>query len=95
MKYTIDQVRDYVEGWLNADADMNNLTMNEIKAMLHNALNCVDDESDGIERYMKRNTENDIISNMENSMGMHLGGLRDFLDRYPRNLNNHGKNITN
>lgn len=86
MTYTIDQVRDYVEGWLNADADMNNLTMNQIKAMLHNALICVDDESDGIEWYVKRKNLNASLI---------TSGLRNFLDR-EKNLNNsHGKNITN
>lgn len=80
MTYTIDQVRDYVEGWLNADADMKSLTMNQIKAMLHNALNCVEDGNDGIECYVERK----VVKDMENSMGMHLGGLSDFLNRYPK-----------
>ena len=49
MKYTIEQVREYVEGWLGSDDDLQNLDIRQIKAMLHNALNCIDDHNDGIE----------------------------------------------
>ena len=52
--FTIDQVRAYVEGWLGADDDTQALNMNQIKAMLNNALVCVDDPSDGIEDYVER-----------------------------------------
>jgi hypothetical protein len=52
--FTIEQVLEYVEGWLGADDDKQTLNMNQIKAMLNNALVCVDDPSDGIEEYVER-----------------------------------------
>lgn len=53
-KFTIQQVRDYVEGWLFTSSDTSNLSINEIKAMLNNALVCLDDHNDGIESYVER-----------------------------------------
>jgi hypothetical protein len=53
-KFTIDQVRDYVEGWLSSSTDTTKLTINEIKAMLNNALVCLEDHNDGIESYVER-----------------------------------------
>ena len=52
--FTIEQVREYVEGWLGADDDMQALTINQIKAMLSNAKACVDDPSDGIDDMVNR-----------------------------------------
>lgn len=52
--YTIEQVRDYVEGWLGSSTDMGNLNINQIKAMLHNSLNMLEDHQDGIEYYVER-----------------------------------------
>jgi hypothetical protein len=52
--FTIDQVRNYVEGWLSSSTDTNNLTINEIKAMLNNALVCLEDHNDGIGSYVER-----------------------------------------
>jgi hypothetical protein len=52
--FTIEQVRAYVEGWLGAEDDMQALYLDQIKAMLNNALVCVDDPSDGIEDYVER-----------------------------------------
>ena len=55
--FTIEQVREYVEGWLGADDDMQTLTIDQIKAMLSNALVCVDDPSDGIREWVEREKE--------------------------------------
>jgi len=53
-KFTIKQVRDYVEGWLTTFSDTSVLSINEIKAMLNNALICLDDHNDGIASYVER-----------------------------------------
>lgn len=53
-RFNITQVRDYVEGWLSSSTDTTNLTINEIKAMLNNALVCLEDHNDGIESYIER-----------------------------------------
>lgn len=93
MTYTIDQVRDYVEGWLNADADMKNLTMNQIKAMLHNALNCVDDENDGIEGYVKRKNIN-VLTDMKSIKIVHnLSKGKNFSYEDIVSLENTAKNL--
>jgi hypothetical protein len=55
--FTIKQVREYVEGWLGVEDDMQALNMNQIKAMLNNSLVCVDDPSDGIEDYVARSLD--------------------------------------
>jgi hypothetical protein len=81
--FTIKQVREYVEGWLGADDDMQSLTIDQIKAMLSNAKACVDDPNDGIGDYVKRQAECSMIRKMENEMGMSLSGIQDFLDRNP------------
>ena len=60
--FTIEQVREYVEGWLGVDDDMQALTIDQIKAMLSNANACVDDPSYGIGEYVERK-------------GMTLGGI--------------------
>lgn len=52
--YTISQVRDYVEGHLFSSSDITALSLNEIKAMLHNALICIDCEQDGLAAMVKR-----------------------------------------
>lgn len=52
--FTINQVRDYVEGWLSSDCDKKNLTMNEIVAMLNNALVTVECPDDGLAAYVER-----------------------------------------
>lgn len=52
--FNITQVRNYVEGWLSSSTDTTKLTINEIKAMLNNALVCVEDHNDGIESYVER-----------------------------------------
>lgn len=54
MTFTIEEVRDYVEGWLGAENDLKNLTINQIKAMLHNSLAMLEDDQDGIVGYIKR-----------------------------------------
>lgn len=46
--YSIKQVRDYVEGWLSSTSDTEKLDINQIKAMLHNSLNMLEDCQDGI-----------------------------------------------
>jgi hypothetical protein len=53
-QFNIEQVFSYVEGWLMSDADMENLSINEIKAMLHNSLAMLEDYQDGIEYYVER-----------------------------------------
>lgn len=54
MTYKIEDVFEYVKGWLMSDSDLENLTMNQIKAMLNNALITVDDPDDGLEWYVNR-----------------------------------------
>jgi hypothetical protein len=53
-KFTIKQVRNYVEGWLSTSSDTSNLSINQIKTMLNNALICLDDHNDGIASYVER-----------------------------------------
>jgi hypothetical protein len=53
-KFTIQQVRNYVEGWLTTSSDTSNLSINEIKALLSIALICLDDHNDGIASYVER-----------------------------------------
>jgi hypothetical protein len=60
--FTINQVRAYVEGWLGADDNKQDLNMNQIKSMLNNALVCVDDPSDGIDDMVKRQSERGNIT---------------------------------
>lgn len=62
-RYTIDQVRSYVEGWLGSDSDMDSLSINQITAMLQNSLTSVADSSDGIENYVDRQ---EFITNANN-----------------------------
>jgi hypothetical protein len=52
--FSIQQVREYVEGWLGSDDDMQSLSILQVKAMLNNALVCLDDSSDGIFPYIAR-----------------------------------------
>ncbi len=54
MNYTIEQVRDYVEGWLMSGCDKQSLTINEIKAMLNNSLVTLDCPDDGLQAYVER-----------------------------------------
>lgn len=58
MTYHIDQVRDYVEGWLGSSSDMRALTINEIKAMLNNALVTLECGDDGLKAYVNRQISN-------------------------------------
>jgi hypothetical protein len=53
--YTYKQVMDYVRGWFISDADFNNLSMNEIKAALNNALVTLECGDDGLPYFVKRN----------------------------------------
>lgn len=52
--FTLSQVREYVEGWRDTSADANALSLNEIKAMLNNALVSIDCEQDGLAAYIER-----------------------------------------
>lgn len=95
MTFTIEQVREYVEGWLGADSDMQALDMNQIKAMLSNAKACVDDPSDGIEDYVERkglplyqvlgmskdSYEKSLLKTLETEMGMTLDDVHEFVDQ--------------
>lgn len=54
MTFTIEQVRDYVEGWLYTGSDNQALTLNEIKAMLNNSLVTLECGDDGLEAYVNR-----------------------------------------
>lgn len=54
-RITKKDLADYVCGWLEAkNAKSDNLTLNNIKAALHNAAFCLDCPNDGIEAYVKR-----------------------------------------
>ena len=48
--YSIEQIRDYFEGWLTAGHDNR-----AAKAAIHNALVCLECEQDGIEPTIERN----------------------------------------
>lgn len=52
--FSIQQVREYVEGWLGSDDNMQSLSILQVKAMLNNALVCLEDPSDGIFPYIAR-----------------------------------------
>lgn len=52
--FSIQQVREYVEGWLGSDDNMQSLSILQVKAMLNNALVCLEDTSDGIFPYIAR-----------------------------------------
>lgn len=54
MTYTIEQVCNYVEGWLLSQSDKQALTIIQVEAMLNNALVTLSDESDGLGAYVKR-----------------------------------------
>ena len=68
MKFTIEEVRKYVEGWLGSESDLNNLTLNEIGAMLANASAMLRDDQDGIYgvRYDKLSREIDDLGEFIN-----------------------------
>jgi hypothetical protein len=54
MKYTIGQVRGFVEGWLGSDSDLKALSIEEIKAMLNNALVTLECPNDGLAALVER-----------------------------------------
>jgi hypothetical protein len=54
MTYDIEDVREYVEGFLWTKAYKKELTMNEILAMLNNALASIEDGDDGLDAYIER-----------------------------------------
>jgi hypothetical protein len=54
MTFTIEEVREYVEGHLFTCSNKQELSMNEILAMLKNALACIEDGDDGLEAYLDR-----------------------------------------
>jgi hypothetical protein len=95
MTFTIEQVREYVEGFLGADNDMQALDLNQIKAMLSNAKACVDDPSDGIVDYVGRqgiplykvlgmsedSYEKSLLKTLENEMNMTLDDVYEFVDQ--------------
>jgi hypothetical protein len=54
MTYDIDDVRQYVEGWLCSGSKSCSLEMNEILAMLNNALVNIEDGDDGLDAYIER-----------------------------------------
>lgn len=53
-RYTIEQVRLYVEGWLCSESKCKSLSKNEILSMLKNAANCLECPQDGIESFFER-----------------------------------------
>jgi hypothetical protein len=58
--YTKQQFISYICGWLGAD-DANNdqLSLNNMKAALNNALVCISCPSDGIENHVERLPDSD------------------------------------
>ncbi len=54
MTYDIEDVREYVEGFLWTKSYKKELTMNEILAMLNNALVNIEDGDDGLDAYIER-----------------------------------------
>jgi len=56
-KITKEDFADYVCGWLfvcRADPNFSNLDLNNMKAALLNAANCLDCPNDGIAAYVER-----------------------------------------
>ncbi|MDB4314471.1 hypothetical protein N9955_00420 [bacterium] len=51
MKFTKQQIADYVTGWLPAGKEKYSVTT--VKAMLHNAKYCLEDNQDGIKPFVK------------------------------------------
>jgi hypothetical protein len=57
MQISISDFKEYVAGWLfvnSADPSFQNLDLNNMKAALLNAANCLDCPSDGIHSYVGR-----------------------------------------
>jgi hypothetical protein len=54
MTFTIEEVRKYVEGWLCSSCDMQSLSINEIAAMLNNALVTLECGDDGLKSFVDR-----------------------------------------
>jgi hypothetical protein len=54
MTYDIEDVREYVEGFLWSEANKKALSMNEILTMLKNALASIEDGDDGLSAYIER-----------------------------------------
>jgi hypothetical protein len=52
MKFTKQEIADYVTGWLGAHNELHELTA--VAAAIHNALAMVDDDQDGIEACKER-----------------------------------------
>jgi len=52
MKYTKEQISNYVLGWLGAGNDTHDF--NDVYAAIKNAALMVDDNQDGIESYVER-----------------------------------------
>ena len=66
MKYTIGQVRGFVEGWLGSDSDLKALSIEEIKAMLNNALVTLECPSDGLTNFVDR------VKSIKNESGIRI-----------------------
>lgn len=88
--YTIDQVRNYVEGWLISNADMQRLSLNEVFAMLNNALVSLKDEQDGIDSFLKRLDWNTFIIEVDANKHYltQCGGINFFSPDTPKNVKN-------
>jgi hypothetical protein len=54
MKYTIGQVRGFVEGWRGSDSDLKALSIEEIKSMLNIALETLECPDDGLAALVER-----------------------------------------
>ena len=65
MKFTKEQIADYVTGWLGANTDEYDIIA--IKSMLLNSLNQLIDDQDGIEPHTKRMIElNNYVQKQNN-----------------------------
>lgn len=53
-KFTTQEVWRYVEGFMSSQSNSQELSMNEILAMLKNALVCIEDGDDGLVAYLDR-----------------------------------------